>query len=261
LSRLTRQIKALLLNKSGLERIDERGMQVRARGDRPFERAAPRLIRQAERTAERMGCAQGGTSLAWEDRVVTSRFVRHWRSLGLRGGAALAFGLTALFWPGMTVATLALLIGLYALVDGVLAIAMGAGLHASRHVGWVLVLQGATGIALGLAVLVWSRMSVVWFTRLVGFWALASGLLELLTALHLRRELPRESMLGVAGATSIALGVAMLARPTAAPTVLVIVFGSFTLVFGTAMLAQAARLRRHHHPWVGGPHMSRSASH
>jgi uncharacterized membrane protein HdeD (DUF308 family) len=177
---------------------------------------------------------------------VTSRFVRHWRSLALRGGTAFAFGLTAVFWPGMTLTTLALLIGLYALVDGTLAITMGASLHASRHVAWVILLQGVTGIALGLAVLWWSRMPAVWFTRLVGIWALASGLLEALTALHLRRELPRESMLGLAGAASIALGIAMLARPAVAPTPLVLVFGSFTLVFGTAMLVQASRLRRHH---------------
>ena len=46
----------------------------------------------------------------------------NWWLLLLRGLAAIAFGLIAFFWPGMTLVALTYLWGAYALVDGVVAI-------------------------------------------------------------------------------------------------------------------------------------------
>ena len=46
----------------------------------------------------------------------------NWWLLLLRGLAAIAFGLIAFFWPGITLVALTYLWGAYALVDGVLAI-------------------------------------------------------------------------------------------------------------------------------------------
>jgi uncharacterized membrane protein HdeD (DUF308 family) len=46
-----------------------------------------------------------------------STFAANWRVLALRGLAALLFGLVSLFWPGVIVAVLTLLFGIYALVD------------------------------------------------------------------------------------------------------------------------------------------------
>jgi uncharacterized membrane protein HdeD (DUF308 family) len=47
-----------------------------------------------------------------------STFAANWRVLALRGLAALLFGLVVLFWPGVILAMLTLLFGIYALVDG-----------------------------------------------------------------------------------------------------------------------------------------------
>ena len=46
----------------------------------------------------------------------------NWWLLLLRGMAAIAFGVLALAWPGVTILTLTLLWGIYALFDGVLAL-------------------------------------------------------------------------------------------------------------------------------------------
>jgi uncharacterized membrane protein HdeD (DUF308 family) len=47
-----------------------------------------------------------------------STFAANWRVLALRGLAALLFGLVVLFWPGVILAVLTLIFGIYALVDG-----------------------------------------------------------------------------------------------------------------------------------------------
>jgi uncharacterized membrane protein HdeD (DUF308 family) len=41
-----------------------------------------------------------------------------WRSVLLRGLAAVAFGIVILVWPGLTVTALVLLFGVFVLVDG-----------------------------------------------------------------------------------------------------------------------------------------------
>jgi uncharacterized membrane protein HdeD (DUF308 family) len=43
---------------------------------------------------------------------------RHWWVIAFRGLAAIAFGILAFVWPGMTLGVLVILYGAYALVDG-----------------------------------------------------------------------------------------------------------------------------------------------
>ena len=74
---------------------------------------------------------------------------KYWWLILLRGIAAIVFGMLAFIWPGITLLTLVLFYGAFALVDGVLALAhaiMGGNVG-SR---WWLALVGVAGIAAGL---------------------------------------------------------------------------------------------------------------
>ena len=74
---------------------------------------------------------------------------RYWWLILLRGIAAIIFGVLAFVWPGITLVTLVLFWGAFALVDGVLALAhaiMGGNMG-SR---WWLALVGVAGIAAGM---------------------------------------------------------------------------------------------------------------
>src|SRR5260370_21000230 len=74
---------------------------------------------------------------------------KNWWLLLLRGIAAIIFGVLAFAWPGVTLLTLILFYGAFALVDCVLAIiaAITSGAPGSRF--W-LSLVGLLGIAAGL---------------------------------------------------------------------------------------------------------------
>src|SRR6476660_6258607 len=81
--------------------------------------------------------------------VLVDALAKNWWVLLLRGIAAIIFGVLAFAWPGITLLTLILLYGAYALVDGVLAIiaAVTGGAPAPR---WWLAVIGLLGILVGL---------------------------------------------------------------------------------------------------------------
>jgi uncharacterized membrane protein HdeD (DUF308 family) len=74
----------------------------------------------------------------------------NWWLLLLRDVAAIAFGILAFFWPGLTLITLTLLWGTYALTDGIVAI--WAALNAAdgdASPRWWLGLSGIASILAG----------------------------------------------------------------------------------------------------------------
>lgn len=169
--------------------------------------------------------------------------VRSWKLLALRGLLGVLFGLVAFVWPSITLVALVLLFGAYAIVDGLLAIA-AATRHGVREHAWTLVLEGLVGLGVGLASLVWTGITALLLVELIALWAILTGTLEVALAVRLRREIPGELLLGLAGSASILLGILMLLSPRAGATVIVVLLGGYALFFGSVTLALAFRLRR-----------------
>jgi uncharacterized membrane protein HdeD (DUF308 family) len=169
--------------------------------------------------------------------------VRNWKTLALRGLAGVLFGLVAFLWPSITLVALVLLFGGYAIADGVLAITAAIRPEPGAQV-WILVLEGLFGIGVGLGACVWTGMTAVVLVDFVALWAIVTGILELALAARLRREIPGELLMGIAGATSVLLGIVMLVWPKGSALVIVILLGGYALFFGATMVALAFRLRR-----------------
>jgi uncharacterized membrane protein HdeD (DUF308 family) len=159
----------------------------------------------------------------------------------LRGGLAIAFGVCALLLPWMTLAALALVFGIYALLDGVAAVAMGTR-NGTRDHAWLLLLEGLAGVGVALAAFAWSRTAGDLLAVAVAFWAISTGILEVVMSVRLRRELPAEVLFGAAGTTSIVLGIAIFFWHSS--HVAVVLLGSYGLLFGALLLAQSLRLGR-----------------
>jgi uncharacterized membrane protein HdeD (DUF308 family) len=170
---------------------------------------------------------------------------RHWWSVALRGALAVVFGVVAWIWPAITVHALVLLFGFYALVDGLLALAallLGGSLVRGRR-GW-LVVEGIAGIAAGVISFLWPGITALVLLYLIAAWAIATGVLEVVVAIWLRRELRGEWLLALGGVVSVLFGVFLIVRPGEGAVAVVWLIGLFAIVFGAALIGLGLRLRR-----------------
>ncbi len=79
---------------------------------------------------------------------------------------------------------------------------------------------------------------------LIASWGIITGVLEIAAAVPLRDDATAQWLLGLSGASSVLLGVLIMALPGAGTTEVVRVIGSYALVFGILLLVGAFRLRR-----------------
>jgi uncharacterized membrane protein HdeD (DUF308 family) len=169
---------------------------------------------------------------------------RYWWVVGLRGAAAVIFGVLALVWPDITVFALVILFGAYALADG--AFALGSAVFDRRAVGrrgW-LVVEGIAGILIGIVTFLWPGATTLVLLWLIAAWAIVTGGLEIITAVQLRREIEGEWIYILSGALSVLFGILLAAWPATGAIALVIVIGVFSILFGILLVALGLRLRR-----------------
>jgi uncharacterized membrane protein HdeD (DUF308 family) len=174
---------------------------------------------------------------------------RYWWVVLLRGLLAIGFGVVALIWPGITILALVILFGAYALFDGVLDVVMaigGKGADEARLDGgeraWLAVM-GVIGVGAGIIAFVWPGITTVALLWVIAFWAILSGILEIVTAWRLRAELTNEWMWVLAGLLSIALGVLLIAQPATGAVALVIWIGIFAIAWGIALTILSFRIK------------------
>jgi uncharacterized membrane protein HdeD (DUF308 family) len=182
--------------------------------------------------------------------IVVDELTRHWWIIGLRGLAAVLFGVLAFGWPGMTLAVLVLLFGAYALVDGVLTLM--AAFRGGVHHRAVNLIEGVVSILAGLAAFVWPGLTALVLLYIIAFWAIVTGVLEIVAAIRIRRAISNEFGLVIGGILSIVFGVLLLIAPGAGALAVVFLIGAYAIVFGIALLGLAWRLREHHQTAMGG---------
>jgi uncharacterized membrane protein HdeD (DUF308 family) len=186
---------------------------------------------------------------------------RNWGWVALRGAAALLFGLLALFNPGITLAALVLLFGAYALIDGAFTV-FSAIAHRRDEPHWVsLLVGGVAGIVAGVLTFLWPGITATVLLFLIAAWALVIGVLQIATAIRLRKAITGEWLLGLSGALSVLLGLLLFAFPASGALAVVLWIGAFALVNGVLLIALGFRLRTWNrtHPTATGTGMPRPA--
>ena len=168
--------------------------------------------------------------------------VQNWWMVVLRGVCAILFGIFAWTWPGVTVAVLILMFGLYAFVDGVLSL-WAAVTGGTDRPWWALVLEGLVGLGAAAVAFFYPRISAIALLWLIAWWAIITGALEIVTAIRLRKEIQGELWLALAGIGSLVFGLILLARPGIGALAVIWIIGTYALIFGVLLVALGFRLK------------------
>ena len=204
----------------------------------------------------------------------------NWWAVLLRGIVALLFGLTAFFVPGVTLVVVVSLFAAYSLLDGLFLLITGIRARKdSRRVArasvtgaqrpvqdamatpnptnealpspypstrrwWMLVLQGILSVGAGILTLVYPGIVAIALLYLIAAWAIATGVMEIVAAIRLRKEIKGEWMMILAGIASIALGVILIAQPQAGLLVWLWWIGAYALASGVLLIMLSFRLRK-----------------
>lgn len=164
-----------------------------------------------------------------------------WGLFVLQGLAAVLFGVVALFFPGLELASLVLLFAVYVTVVGVVEL-----VHGFRDLGkggswWFSLVVGLVMVGVGVYLVRETAMELSSFLVLVGGTVLAKGVADLYVAGFFTRDSDHRWLWVVAGVVGVVAGVMLWRYPVADGLDFVWVLGLYALVVGSVGLAQAVR--------------------
>ena len=185
------------------------------------------------------------------DRLVLP--VHNWRWFMVRGVLALLLGIGAIVFPLSAVFAFTMVFAAYCFIDGIASLV--AGMRGAREPGhrWgALVFSGIVGILIGVLFLLAPLVATVTYSIVVlvmlATWAIVTGVLEIVAAVRLRKEIEGEWLLGASGAISVllGLGIVVLAVPNPVASILSAAWLIALFAFGTGLVlvTQALRLRK-----------------
>ncbi|WP_206614389.1 HdeD family acid-resistance protein [Chitinophaga barathri] len=169
---------------------------------------------------------------------------KYWWLVVLRGVLAVLFALVAFIWPAITLAILVVFLGAYLLVDGIFALIHGFTVMKTDRSWWGFVLVGLAGIAAGLIALFMPGITALFLVTLVALWSVVTGILEIVIAIRLRKEITGEWMLIVAGIFSVIFGILLFMQPIAGVVVISWWLGIYALFLGIFLISVGFRLKK-----------------
>lgn len=166
---------------------------------------------------------------------------RRWQLIVLRGVVAVLFGIVAIAWPEITVLSLAILFGVYTLLDGVTSITMGFGHNSTDRV--YLITLGVLGVVAGLISLIWPAITVIVLLLIIAVWAIVAGVMQIAAAIRLRKVIRNEWFLALSGAVALVLGLLLIVQPGEGAIALLVAIATFALVWGITLIVLGFRIR------------------
>ncbi len=168
---------------------------------------------------------------------------RYWWMALLRGALWIVFGVLVYRQPAISIAALTFLFGVFVLADGIGNTVTAIGGRGQHEDWWLLLLTGLCGIIVGLLSLLNPLLTALALLFYIAIWAVATGVLQIVAAVRLRKEIRGEFWLILGGLASIAFGVLAMLNPVAGKLTILWLIAGFSIVYGVAVIALAFRAR------------------
>jgi len=154
---------------------------------------------------------------------------RSWWSYVLRGLLALVFGILFIAYPGATLRTFVVLLGVFLIIDGVINLIRSIVFVARKEPwGWTLA-WGLIGLLMGLIFVNRTDFTLAFVAILAGIWVVVMGIAEIAIAIDMPPESGR-GFLAVLGIISLGFGIAILAWTAGTVYALMVLLGIYMLV-------------------------------
>jgi uncharacterized membrane protein HdeD (DUF308 family) len=159
-----------------------------------------------------------------------------------RGLLALAVGIVAIVWPGVTILAVVII---FAIASFGAAIIQASRAFSGDGVGSVIghVLIGLIDVTAGVVALSWPGITAYVLTIWIGAWAVVSGVGEFAMTFASSETAGQRALFGLGGFLSVAFGIVLFARPDLGAVSLAEILGLFSLAYGISSLVLSTTIR------------------
>jgi uncharacterized membrane protein HdeD (DUF308 family) len=177
-------------------------------------------------------------------RPLLRSMAEHWWLMLLRGIAAVIFGILSIVWPAISALSLVLLWGAYTFADGIFSLGAAImGKAATTGQRWWLAITGVLGVAAGLVAFFAPGLTATVLLVFIAIWAIAIGVMAIIGAIQLRKEIEGEWLLILSGVLAVLFGVLMFLQPAAGALAVIWMIATFAIVFGIDLIWLAFKLK------------------
>lgn len=177
-------------------------------------------------------------------------FLKYWWSFVARGVVAFLSGLIILSWGGSSLDGLVFAFGIFALLQGILSVAPGLSKLGGRV--YFLLIEGVVGILAGVFTflgpgigrMLWPQVATKTLLFFISFWALLTGVAELIGSFRIPSELKEKWVIALSGLVCLVLGLIVLFRSGAGATGNATVIGLLGIIYGLLWLFVGFKVRK-----------------
>ncbi|HLS63445.1 MAG TPA: HdeD family acid-resistance protein [Ruania sp.] len=160
----------------------------------------------------------------------------------IRGIIAVVFGILVLIWPLSALLVGVIWLGVFWIVDGVLAVIDGIRRRGTPGAGWEIAF-GVIGVLAGLFLAIQPLEAASTLMVIAGIWAILGGLIIGLGALR-ARGVPGWGWGVAMGVVTLVFGILILAWPGIALATFVLFVGWYAILLGVSLVVLALRIRK-----------------
>ncbi len=178
------------------------------------------------------------TAFQQAQQAITSNITKARWALGINGALSVALGVVIIVWPNISLFSLVIVFGAFALARGVIGLAAAIVSPVAAGRGW-LVLSSLAGIAVGVLVFLRTDMSALALLYVIGAYAIAFGIITIGGGFWLPLDTADRLLLTLAGFLSILFGIVMFAEPGAGALAVLALIAAYALIVGFTELTVA----------------------
>jgi uncharacterized membrane protein HdeD (DUF308 family) len=167
-------------------------------------------------------------------------------SLIFSGALSLLFGVLCFAWPGITLVALVWIFAISVVSQGVVFVSSAMRHRKEEDQWWVLLVIGIINIIAGLFAILYPGISALILVMVMGITWLITGIIEIIAAIRLRKEIENEGWLILGGLLSVIAGFYLLMSPGSGALAILWLIALYAVVFGILLIVLGLKAKRWH---------------